>query len=167
MAPCFWTKSATCLSRFRSSCLRFLQEHTIERVGGRKEIIIDTRVIAATNTDLDEAIREGRFREDLYYRLGVVKMQIPPLRDREGDIELLASEFPPQILRRTQEESARVHPKGDQCAQDHKWPGNVRELENRMRRAVIMVHQGRKISHEDLELETSPKFGQYDIEGSP
>ena len=142
--------------------LRFLQEHKIERVGGRKEIIINTRVIAATNTDLDQAIREGRFREDLYYRLGVIKMQLPPLRDREGDVELLAMSF---LHKYSAEHKKKVHgftQRGLNALKNHKWPGNVRELENRMRRAVIMV-QGRRISPEDLELEASPKLGRMTL----
>jgi two-component system NtrC family response regulator len=144
--------------------LRFLQEHTIERVGGRKEIIINTRVIAATNTDLDQAIRDGRFREDLYYRLGVVKMQIPPLRDREGDIELLAMSFLHKYSAEHKKKVLGITQKGLHALKNHAWPGNVRELENRIRRAVIMV-QGRKISDEDLELEpgTGPKSGMITL----
>jgi len=142
--------------------LRFLQEHKIERVGGRKQIIIDTRVIAATNTNLDQAIREGHFREDLYYRLGVVKMQIPPLRDREGDIELLAVSFLHKYSAEHKRKVFGVTQRGISALKSHNWPGNVRELENRMRRAVIMV-QGRKISQEDLELETNSKSGKMTL----
>ncbi|MGC8492245.1 MAG: PEP-CTERM-box response regulator transcription factor [Syntrophobacteraceae bacterium] len=131
--------------------LRFLQERTIERVGGRKEISIDTRVIAATNVDLDEAIREGRFREDLYYRLGVIKVPVPPLRDRSGDVELLAMSFLEKYSAEQKREVLGITPKGMNALKDHRWPGNVRELENRVRRAVILV-KGRKITDEDLEL---------------
>jgi two-component system NtrC family response regulator len=136
--------------------LRFLQEHEIERVGGRKEIVIDTRVIAATNVDLDKAILDGRFREDLYYRLGVVKMRIPPLREREGDVELLAMSFLQKYSAEHKKRVFGITQRGLGALKDYKWPGNVRELENRMRRAVIMV-QGRKISEEDLELEAGLK----------
>ncbi len=138
--------------------LRFLQEHNIERVGGRKEITVDTRVIAATNVDLDRAILEGRFREDLYYRLGVVKIQVPPLRDREGDVELLAMSFLQKYSAEQKKKVFGITQKGLSALKEYKWPGNVRELENRMRRAVIMV-QGRKISEEDLELEAGSKAG--------
>ncbi|MDR3556884.1 MAG: PEP-CTERM-box response regulator transcription factor [Syntrophobacteraceae bacterium] len=138
--------------------LRFLQEHKIERVGGRKEITIDTRVIAATNVDLDKAILEGRFREDLYYRLGVVKIQIPPLRDRDGDIEVLAVSFLQKYAGEQKKKVFGFTQKGLTALKEYKWPGNVRELENRMRRAVIMA-QGRKISEEDLELDAVPKGG--------
>jgi two-component system NtrC family response regulator len=142
--------------------LRFLQEHTIERVGGRKEIIINTRVVSATNTDLDHAIGEGRFREDLYYRLGVVKMQIPPLRDREGDVELLAMSFLDRYCAENKKKTLGISPKGLNALKNHSWPGNVRELENRIRRAVIMA-QGRKISDEDLELEAGLKSGRMTL----
>ena len=135
--------------------LRFLQEHKIERVGGRKQITIDTRVIAATNADLDQAIGQGAFREDLYYRLGVVKLQIPPLREREGDIELLAMGFLHEYSAEHKKKVFGITPKGLSALKNHYWPGNVRELENRIRRAVIMV-QGRKISPQDLELDVQP-----------
>jgi two-component system NtrC family response regulator len=137
--------------------LRFLQEHTIERVGGRKEIFINTRVIAATNRDIDQAIRDGRFRDDLYYRLGVVKIKMPPLRGREGDVELLAMHFLHKYSTEHNKKVFGITQKGLSALKNHAWPGNVREMENRIRRAVIMV-QGRKISDEDLELETGTGF---------
>jgi two-component system NtrC family response regulator len=131
--------------------LRFLQEHKIERVGGRKELSIDTRVIAATNVDLDKAILEGRFREDLYYRLGVVKIQVPPLRERQGDVELLAMSFLEKYSGEQEKKVTGITQKALNVLKEHKWPGNVRELENRMRRAVIMA-RGRNVTEEDLEL---------------
>jgi two-component system, NtrC family, response regulator len=139
--------------------LRFLQEHTIERIGGRKEIVIDTRVIAATNTDLDQAIRDGLFREDLFYRLGVVKIQIPPLRDRDGDIELLAVSFMQKYAAENRKKILGFTQKALTALRNHRWPGNVRELENRLRRAVIMA-QTSKITDQDLELETLEKYGK-------
>lgn len=142
--------------------LRFLQEHEIARVGGRKEIRIDTRVIAATNVDLDKAILEGRFREDLYYRLAVVKVPLPALRDRDGDIELLALSFLQKYSAEQKKKVFGITQKGLSALRDYKWPGNVRELENRLRRAVIMV-QSRKITVEDLELEASPKAGSMSL----
>jgi len=132
--------------------LRFLQEHTIEHIGGRKEIAVNTRVIAATNRDIDQAIRDGSFREDLYYRLGVVKMQIPPLRDREGDIVLLAMIFVRKYAEENKKKILGFTKKGLTALVNHKFPGNVRELENRIRRAVIMA-QSSTIAGEDLELE--------------
>ncbi len=136
--------------------LRFLQEQRIERVGGRQEIEVDTRVIAATNADLKKGMVEGRFREDLYYRLAVVVIVLPPLRDREGDVRLLAQNF----LRRFAQENGKEGLGFDQDALKalvrHGWPGNIRELENRVKRAVIMA-EGKKITPQDLELtEISP-----------
>jgi two-component system NtrC family response regulator len=131
--------------------LRFLQEQRIERVGGRQEIQVDTRVIAATNTDLRRAMSEGEFREDLYYRLAVVVIHLPALRERENDIRLLAQEF----LRRNAAEANREGLAFDQEAlramSRHAWPGNVRELENRVKRAVIMA-EGKRLTAHDLEL---------------
>ena len=134
--------------------LRFLQEQTIERVGGRKTIQVDTRVVAATNSDLKQGIAAGKFREDLYFRLAVVVLRIPPLRERVGDITTLARAF----LQKFGQENGR---KGCEFArsalaalEQHPWPGNVRELENRVKRAVIMA-EGRQIMAADLELEES------------
>jgi two-component system NtrC family response regulator len=134
--------------------LRFLQEHRIERVGGREEISVDSRVTAATNADLERGMREGRFREDLYFRLGVGVISLPPLRAREGDIALLANTF---LKRDAGENNRRVFGFTSQALgalENHDWPGNVRELENRIKRAVIMA-EGRKIKPGDLELASS------------
>ena len=130
--------------------LRFLQERTVERVGGRVPLEVDARVIAATNVDLDKARLEGRFREDLYYRLAVVVLRLPPLRDRSKDVPLLAQAF----LQKSTAENGRqpkLAPEAVLALEAHPWPGNVRELENRMRRAVIMC-DGRRITPADLEL---------------
>ncbi|MBN1569556.1 MAG: PEP-CTERM-box response regulator transcription factor [Acidobacteria bacterium] len=131
--------------------LRFLQEHVIERVGGRRAINLDVRVICATNVDLQKAMAEGKFREDLYYRIGVVNIAMPPLRDRNGDIMLLAESF----LRRIASEYKKTlafNKKAQQAVETYGWPGNVRELENRLRRAVIMV-EGKQVTLQDLSLE--------------
>jgi two-component system NtrC family response regulator len=133
--------------------LRFLQERVIERVGGREQIEVDTRVIAATNRDLKEAMKEGRFREDLYFRLGVILMSLPPLREREGDIILIAKTF---LERYAGEGRKKIRGFSDQAIEalaQYAWPGNVRELENRIKRAVIMA-EGAKITPADLEMET-------------
>lgn len=133
--------------------LRFLQERTIERVGGREQIEVDTRVVAATNRDLKEAMKEGKFREDLYFRLGVILMSLPPLRERAGDVVLLAKAF---LERYADENKKRVKGFNDQAMdalEQYAWPGNVRELENRIKRAVIMA-EGAKITPADLEMET-------------
>jgi two-component system NtrC family response regulator len=131
--------------------LRFLQEQFIERVGGRQPIPVDTRVVAATNVDLKKAILENRFREDLFYRLAVVVVNLPSLRERETDVRLLAQEF----LRRSAAKIGKTGLTFDQEAlralKDYGWPGNVRELDNRVRRAVIMA-DGKRLTAADLEL---------------
>jgi two-component system NtrC family response regulator len=131
--------------------LRFLQDHAIERVGGRHQIGVDARIIAATNRDLAQATAEGRFREDLFYRLGVVHLHIPALREREEDLLLMARTF---LIRIAEEMGKRVHGftrESIQAVRAYPWPGNVRELSNRVRRAVIMT-EGAFITPEDLEL---------------
>lgn len=132
--------------------LRFLQEQTIERVGGRSAIDVDTRVITATNLDLKKAMSENKFREDLYYRIAVVTVELPPLRDRSEDIVALAKVF----LRRYANDAARPHLTFSaatlRALQTHAWPGNVRELDNRIKRGVIMA-DGRHVTPADLELE--------------
>lgn len=133
--------------------LRFLQEKTIERIGGRQQIEVDTRVLAATNRNLEEAIKNGSFREDLYYRLNVLRINLPPLRDRQTDILLLAKTF---LDRYCQEHRKKIKGFSDQAInaiEGYAWPGNVRELENRVKRAVIMS-DGKKISLEDMEMES-------------
>lgn len=136
----------------QAKLLRFLQERVIERVGGREEIPVDTRVICATHQDLRGLIEDGRFREDLYYRICEVAIVIPPLRDRAGDAVLIArallAKFAPQHNRRVKDFAALAL----QAIQGHQWPGNVRELENRVKRAVIMA-EGRFIEPADLEIE--------------
>ncbi|MEJ5376801.1 MAG: PEP-CTERM-box response regulator transcription factor [bacterium] len=132
--------------------LRLLQEQRFQRVGGRQWIEVDARVVAATNRDLGQAIKEGRFREDLYFRLGVVVIELPPLRHRSGDVTLLANAF----LERFKGDSGK-RLKGFtrdalEAMEAHQWPGNVRELENRVRRAVIMA-KGSRITTTDLDLE--------------
>ena len=130
--------------------LRFLQEREIERVGGRETIPIDVRVVAATNKSLEEAIRGGGFREDLYYRLSVVTLRLPPLRERGEDIVLLAKAF---LRRNSQALRRRVRFSSEalEAIAKYAWPGNIRELENKVHRAVIMA-TGRLIEPADLEL---------------
>jgi two-component system NtrC family response regulator len=131
--------------------LRFLQEKRFQRVGGRQEIHSDARVIAATNVNLQASIADGKFREDLYFRLAVVVVKVPPLRERGDDISLVAKEF----LRRYGLEHAKpaVTFAADalRAIHLHSWPGNVRELQNRVQRAVIMA-EGKRVTADDLEL---------------
>jgi two-component system NtrC family response regulator len=131
--------------------LRFLQEQRITRVGGRQEIEIDVRVVAATNTDLKTATAQGKFREDLYYRLAVVVIHLPPLRERVDDIRLLAQSFLQRFAAENRKNHATFQADALRALNRHTWPGNVRELENRVKRAVIMS-DGKRISAQDLEL---------------
>ena len=135
--------------------LRFLQEKVVERVGGRELIEVDTRIIAATNRDLKESMKDGRFREDLYFRLGVIMMSLPPLREREGDIILIAKTFLERYADENKKKIKGFTNHAVDAIENYTWPGNVRELENRIKRAVIMA-EGRKITPADLELE-APK----------
>lgn len=132
--------------------LRFLQEQTFQRVGGRQEIKIDTRVVAATNLNLKQAVAEGKFREDLYYRLAVVVLALPPLRERGDDIGLLATEFLQRYAVRNGKSGLVFTPETLRVINRHSWPGNVRELQNRIQRAVIMA-SSKRVTVADLELE--------------
>ena len=135
----------------QAKLLRFLQERVIERVGGREEIAVDVRVIGATHQDLGQLIEEGRFREDLYYRVSEISLRIPPLRERTGDAVLLARHFL-DLFGREHGRSLRGFTEDALAAiEAYPWPGNARELENRVKRAVIMAENNR-IAAEDLEL---------------
>jgi two-component system, NtrC family, response regulator len=134
--------------------LRFLQEQVIERVGGRQEIEVETRVVAATNADLKKIMAAGTFREDLFYRLAVVQIVLPPLRDRGEDIILLARSFLQHFASESGKSGMTFGPDAVRAIRQHMWPGNVRELQNRVRRAVIMS-DGKRISPEHLELTAS------------
>ena len=131
--------------------LRVLQERQLERVGGREVIPLDVRILAATNRDIKKETAAGRFREDLYYRLVVVTIPTPPLRERLEDLSLLATHF---LERYSAEYKVRTRPFSAEAMSEmrtYSWPGNVRELENRIKRAVIMA-QGRRITPTDLDL---------------
>ena len=131
--------------------LRFLQERVIERVGGRDEIPIDVRIVCATHQDLKALIKEGRFREDLYYRLAEIVVDIPPLRERQGDAALLAHAFVQRFAAEQRRRSMTLRSDAVAAIEAHPWPGNVRELENCIRRAVIMA-DGNQITAADLGL---------------
>jgi DNA-binding NtrC family response regulator len=132
--------------------LRFLQEGEILRVGGRQPIKIDARVVAATNVRLREAITAGKLREDLYYRLNVLTIHLPPLRERDGDVEMLATSFLREIAREQQREVHGFSPAAMDMLLDYSWPGNVRELIATIRRAVVLA-DGPLIHGSDLRLE--------------
>jgi DNA-binding NtrC family response regulator len=129
--------------------LRFLQEKTIERLGSTKSITVDTRVVAATNINLEDAIKAGKFREDLYYRLNVLCISMPPLRDRGDDIQLLATFFLRKFSSELKLPKLGFHDSALEKMQRYRWPGNVRELISTIRRAVVMA-EGRWIMASDL-----------------
>ena len=131
--------------------LRFLQEQRFQRVGGRQEIQIDTRIIAATNVDLKQAVAGGKFREDLFFRLAVVVIKLPPLRERADDTALLAREFLHRYAAQNEKTNLTFAPEALRAVNCYSWPGNVRELQNRVKRAVIMA-DGKRITEKDLEL---------------
>lgn len=136
----------------QAKLLRFLQERVIERIGGRGEIPVDVRIVCATHRDLKAQIKAGAFREDLYYRLAEVIVDIPPLRQREGDAVLLAHAFVQRYARENSRGSMALTDDAVSAIESHPWPGNVRELENCLKRAVIMA-DGNRITADDLGLE--------------
>ncbi len=129
--------------------LRFLQDKKIERIGGKEQIELDVRVIAATNADLTSDVQEKKFREDLYYRLSVITMQMPPLRERGDDVVLLANVFLDRFAEENRKSGLTFTPQAIGKIQDYNWPGNVRELENKIKRAVILAAD-KKIKPQDL-----------------
>jgi transcriptional regulator with GAF, ATPase, and Fis domain len=133
----------------QSKLLRFLQERELDRVGGTQPIRVDVRVVAATNRDLEKAVRDGAFREDLYYRLNVIPVRLPPLRERREDISLLASHFAARIGRRLGRPLTGFTPEARACLYRYDWPGNVRELANAVERALVLG-EGDLIRPEDL-----------------
>ena len=139
--------------------LRFLQDHAIERVGGRESIAIDTRIVCATHRDLPEMIAAGAFREDLYYRLAEIVVRIPALKDRPGDPALLARHFLMRFAREMNPAVKGLAPDALAALDAWGWPGNVRELENRVKRAVIMA-DGKWVSAADLDLDGAGEAGE-------
>jgi two-component system response regulator HydG len=142
--------------------LRVLQERTFERVGGNETLKVDVRVVAATNKNLAEEVREHRFREDLYYRLNVVHIDMPPLRQRGNDVVLLAEHF---LRRFSRENNRRIDGFSESARAKlvaHRWPGNVRELENAIERAVVFT-EGEQVEAEALPFDAAPAT----IEGGP
>ncbi len=145
----------------QAKLLRFLQERVVERLGGRQEIPVDVRIICATHQDLTTHIRDGRFREDLFYRISEITIDIPALKDRDGDALLLARTFLDRFSREHGKNLKRFSDDAILAIESYNWPGNVRELESRIKRAVIMADNG-IVTAEDLqigideELETEP-----------
>ncbi len=135
----------------QSKLLRFLQERVIERLGGRQEIPVDVRIVCATHQDLKSLIADGRFREDLYYRLAEIVINIPPLRARVGDPALLAHAFVRRFANEQNRSNMMLNEDAVRAIEAHRWPGNVRELENCIKRAVIMA-DGAQIARDDIGL---------------
>ena len=137
----------------QAKILRFLQERIIERVGGRKEIPVDVRVICATHQDLQKLIANSEFREDLYYRISEITIKIPPLRERDGDILLLARAFLNNFNQQNSKSIRGYSNDAIAALEAYQWPGNVRELENKVKRAVIMADTN-QLTSDDLELQS-------------
>ena len=129
--------------------LRVLQQKEIRRLGSEEMMHVNVRIIAATNRDLQKAIREKRFREDLYYRLNVISIHLPPLRDRKEDIPLLVKSFIKKYCLEMNKEASKIVPSALKLLTDYDWPGNVRELENIIERALV-IGTGKEIVPDDL-----------------
>jgi DNA-binding NtrC family response regulator len=142
----------------QSNLLRFLEEQTIERVGSAHSIRANARVVAATHVDLERAVREGRFREDLYYRLNVLHLHLPPLRERSGDAEILARYFLDQFRRRHRTRASKFSAAALKAIAEYSWPGNVRELVNRVHRAAVTAEK-RLLGPVDLGLASGASAG--------
>ena len=142
--------------------LRFLQERVIERIGGRQPIAVDTRIVCATHQDLEAMIADGRFREDLYYRLAEIVVKIPSLAERPGDAVLLARHFVNRFGKELNTKVQSLSPDAVAAIDAYGWPGNVRELENRIKRAVIMA-DGKSVGAGDLDLSGSVASDEAEI----
>ena len=138
----------------QAKLLRFLQERVIERIGGRQEIPVDVRIVCDTHQDLKALTKEGRYREDLYYRLAEIVVEIPPLRARAGDAALLAHAFVKRFALEQKRAGLNLGEDAIRAIEAHPWPGNVRELENCIKRAVIMA-DGTQITRDDIGLDES------------
>jgi transcriptional regulator with GAF, ATPase, and Fis domain len=146
----------------QATLLRVLQEQTLERVGGSQAIGVNVRVIAATNRDLQDEVRKGRFREDLLFRLNVFPLPVPPLRERVEDIPLLARHFVQVFARRTNRHVTSIHPDALRALRSYRWPGNVRELANVIERAMI-VCEGSVLEVSHLALVEAPRSGDTEV----
>jgi len=141
--------------RTQAKVLRVLEEQRFERVGGTESLEVDVRVLAASNKDLVQAIAEGKFREDLYYRLNVVPLYVPPLRERRGDAGLLANYFLREFCNEYGKKEKVMSAEAMTAVKDYHWPGNVRELKNLIERLIIMVPSD-KIELFDVESSLGP-----------
>ncbi|HAN68113.1 MAG TPA: sigma-54-dependent Fis family transcriptional regulator, partial [Halieaceae bacterium] len=136
----------------QAKLLRFLQERVVERIGGRKEIPVDVRIVCATHQNLEQQMKDGRFREDLYYRVSEMTIKIPALKDRTGDTAVLAKAFLARFSGELGNGGRSFDAAALEAIERYSWPGNVRELESRVKRAAIMA-DGSQVTAEDLELD--------------
>jgi DNA-binding NtrC family response regulator len=150
----------------QTKLLRVLQDHEFERVGGTRTIRADIRIIAATNSDLERAVKEGRFREDLYYRLNVVSLKLPPLRERKEDVPVLVEHFLRKYAAELKKPLKRLSPDGLESLLAYHWPGNVRELENVVERAMVLSTED-QIGQEDLppQIASGPRRESFRARG--
>ncbi len=147
----------------QTKLLRVLQDHEYGRVGGREVLKADVRILAATNQDLEKAVKEKRFREDLYFRLKVIPIHLPPLRERRGDIALLIGYFIDKINREMGIQVSGVSPDAQKLLEEHSWPGNVRELENTLIRAAVLS-PGPILFPKDFTLQNKPTTASLDVD---
>ncbi|MCM2277272.1 MAG: sigma-54 dependent transcriptional regulator [Oligoflexia bacterium] len=138
--------------RLQAKLLRVIQEGEVDRIGGRRPVPVDVRIVATTNRNLGECVKEGSFREDLFYRLNVVNLTIPPLRERLGDVTLLSNHFMQAYSGRNGKQLAGFSTEALAMLESHAWPGNVRELENAIERAVITA-KGSQVTAQDIAVE--------------
>ncbi|MBI5969709.1 MAG: sigma-54-dependent Fis family transcriptional regulator [Deltaproteobacteria bacterium] len=146
----FFDEVSTLPASLQIKLLRVLQEKTFERVGGNVPIKVDIRVIAATNADLAEEVKKGSFREDLLYRLNVVPIKLPPLRERKEDIPVLVKHFVSKHAKKCSKSVTGIEPEAVDALCEYSWPGNVRELENMIERLVVLARDNGPITYEDL-----------------
>ena len=146
--------------------LRVLQEKSFERVGGAEEIKVNIRVIAATNCDLEEAVKKGKFRSDLYYRLNVIPLYLPPLRERKSDIPMLVKNFAEHFNKTKQKNITDIHEETLNCLINYHWPGNIRELENLMERLVVLHNGKGTIYSKDLPEKILGKYSKKEAKVS-
>jgi transcriptional regulator with PAS, ATPase and Fis domain len=149
--------------RLQAKLLRVIQEGEVDRLGGRRPITVDVRIIATTNRNLAECVREGSFREDLFYRLNVVNLTIPSLRERSGDVTLLARNFTESFARRNQRRISGVSPAALAVLESHSWNGNIRELENVIEGAILTARDGGMIEPTDIRIEYRRPLGTNGI----
>jgi two-component system nitrogen regulation response regulator GlnG len=145
-------------ARLQAKLLRAIQERVIDRVGGTRPLSVDVRIVAATNADLARAVEEGRFRRDLYYRLAVVPIRLPPLREREGDVILLARHFAAKYGEQLRGRAVSLARDAEPLLLAHGWPGNVRELQNVLQRALLKL-PGARLAARDLAGLLPPSAG--------